>query len=519
MNRPSFFEHVQDRFGLQAEGQYTDFLSRKAGHLLLADQVDLHALVERYGAPLEVAFCPHITTQITNMHCWAAQASQESGYQGQFVYAYATKANFAEEVVRTAISSGAHYETSAAADVVIAHHLWRQGTLPEERYIFCNGSKDWRYIDAIVRLREAGYEKLVVILDSVEELDMLLVRCQQPLLLGLRERHAAELVDEAHPGGERFGLTPEEIEQIARRLQGTQHQIILYHAMIGSQMEDKDAWAARLERSIEGYCAVRQYAPGLQLFSFGGGMPTSAYALDFEFDYAGFMRQLMSSLVELCERYAIPQPDLVGEFGRYTVASHSVFLMEVGSIKAGQGENPDWFLLNGSLMVSLPDTLIVEGQQFIILPLEGWDRPVTSARLGGRYTCDSDDYYPRPGQEPLMLPEYSDEPYVLAFFGVGAYQQMISGRGGAHHCLTPEMRRIIIEQDDDALVVREIEPQGLDTIMGLLGYNHEVLEPARKPVPAREPVLVERKAARETMLNPRSTRRRAGMMRARVSRV
>lgn len=516
MNRPSFFKHMQDRFGLQAEGPVTDFLSRKAGHLLLANQIDLHALVERYGAPLEVAFCPQITTQITNMLDWAAHASQRSNYSGRFVYAYATKANFAEEVVRTAISSGAHYETSAAADVVIAHHLWRQGVLPEERYIFCNGSKDWRYIEAITRLREAGYERLVTILDSVEELEMLLARCDQPLLFGVRERHAIELVDQGHLGGERFGLTPAEIEHVARRLQGTQHQLILYHAMIGSQMEDKDAWAARLERSIEGYCAAYRLAPAMHLFSFGGGMPTSAYAIDFQFDYTGFLTQLMSSLVELCRHHDLPQPDLVGEFGRYTVASHSVFLMEVGSVKPGQADNPDWFLMNGSLMVSLPDTLIVEEQKFIILPLEGWDSPITSARLGGRYTCDSDDYYPKPGQEALMLPEHNGVAYVLAFFGVGAYQQMISGRGGAHHCLTPEMRRIIIEQDDDALVVREIEPQGLDSIMGLLGYNREVLEPARQPVHTHTPIAVERRPMREAVLASRATRRRQSVIRTRM---
>ena len=517
MNRPSFFEHMQDRFGLQAEGPVTDFLSRKAGHLILADQIDLHALVERYGAPLEVAFCPQITKQITNMQAWATQASQASGYTGQFVYAYATKANFAEEVVRTAISAGAHYETSAAADVVIAHHLWRQGVLPEERYIFCNGSKDMRYIEAIIGLREAGYQRLVTILDSLEELDMLLAGCDQPLLLGVRERHAADLVDVGHLGGERFGLTATEIESIARRLQGTPHQLILYHAMIGSQMEDKHAWAARLEHSLESYCAAQRLAGSLHLFSFGGGMPTSAYALNFQFDYPGFLTQLMSSLVKLCAHYDIAQPDLVGEFGRYTVASHSVFLMEVGSVKAGQADNPDWFLLNGSLMVSLPDTLIVEGQQFIILPLEGWERPITSARLGGRYTCDSDDYYPKPGQEPLVLPEHTGEDYVLAFFGVGAYQQMISGRGGAHHCLTPEMRRIIIEQDDDALVVREIAPQGLDSIMGLLGYNREVLEPARQPVHTREPMPVERRATRDSVLSVRPLRRRQNNLRPRMS--
>ena len=115
-----------------------------------------------------------------------------------------------------------------------------------------------------------------------------------------------------------------------------------------------------------------------------------------------------------------------------------------------------------------------------------------------------------------MLPEHNGVAYVLAFFGVRSYQQMISGRGGAHHCLTPEMRRIIIEQDDDALVVREIEPQGLDSIMGLLGYNREVLEPARQPVHTHTPIAVERRPMREAVLASRATRRRQSVIRTRM---
>jgi arginine decarboxylase len=109
-----------------------------------------------------------------------------------------------------------------------------------------------------------------------------------------------------------------------------------------------------------------------------------------------------------------------------------------------------------------------------------------------------------------MLPEADLEaaPYVLAFFGVGAYQQMISGRGGAHHCLTPEMRRIVIEQDDDALVIREIAPQNLETIMNLLGYPQgEAIEPVPAPRPAT-PVSIERRPIRESVLATRTPRRR-----------
>jgi arginine decarboxylase len=432
------------------------------------------------------------------------------------VYAYATKANFAEEVVRTALAAGAHYETSATADVLIAHHLWRQGVLDENRYMFCNGSKEDGYIDAIVAMRTAGYTRIVPILDSLDELDTLLSRCRAPLLLGVRERHPADTVDPNHRGGERFGLTQAEIEQVAKRIAGTPHQLVIYHAMVGSQMEDLDGWMARLARSAANYCRLRRRVPTLRAFNFGGGMPTSAYALDFAFDYQGFLRRLMSELAATCAAFDVPQPDLIGEFGRYTVASHNVYLLEVGSVKHGQptpgaAEVEPWYLLNGSLMVSLPDALIVEDQQFVVLPLDGWERPAQGVRLGGRRTCDSDDFFPRPSQPPLMLPE-DGQGLVVAVFGVGAYQQMISGRGGAHHCLNPEMRRIIIEQDGDALVVREVAPQNLGTIMSLLGYNSEALE----PVARRQPVPADRKPAREMARVLRAPRRRQFVPRPRA---
>lgn len=512
MNGQTYLDHLRNRYGISPEGQLTDFLSRHDGRLLLGHQIDLNAMVARYGAPLEVVYCPLITEQIERMQGWATAAQAQTGYDAPFIYAYATKANFAEEVVRTALAAGAHYETSATYDVVIAHQLWRQGTLPGDRLMFCNGSKDAGYLQAIIALREAGYTNIIPVLDSLEELDAYLMHCRVPLMLGVRERHAPELVDAGHPGGERFGLTPAEIAEVARRLADTPHQLVVYHAMVGSQLEQLDAWMTRLTRSAEAYCRLRQVAPTLRMFNFGGGMPTSAYALDFEFDYQEFLARLMATLAAVCDAHAVPQPAIVGEFGRYTVASHNVFLLEVGAVKAGQADAPDWHLINGSLMVTLPDTLIVEGQQFIVLPLDGWQAEARAARLAGRYTCDSDDYFPRPGQPPLVLPE-GRAGQVLAVFGVGAYQQMISGRGGAHHCLTPELRRVIIERDGDALVVREVAPQSLGQIMALLGYSTETLERPAIPVPM--PVPVERRAVREPARPSRPARRRQVSFRTR----
>ncbi|GAB4449068.1 MAG: arginine decarboxylase [Chloroflexi bacterium OHK40] len=485
MKQQTYADYIRDHYGFDGEGEVTDFMTRRDGQLLLGGRVNLTELARAHGAPLEVVYTPQITTQVRRMQRWAEQARAQSAYGGRFLYAYATKANFAAEAVQTALQAGAHYETSAAADVIVAHTLFRQGVLPADRLICCNGSKEPNYLEAIRALRADGCERLIPVLDDLAELEAL-VDTPQPLLLGVRERAAGNR-DGTHPGNDRFGLTGAEIEAAAARIAGTRHQLVLYHAMIGSQVEDAAHFLATLRDSVAAYCRLRRKVPTLRYFNFGGGMPTSGYSLGFAFDYQGFLAQLMATIRDTCAAYDVPEPDLIGEFGRYTVATHSVLLLEVGATKQGQPGQPDWYLVNGSMMVSTPDAILVDGQEFVILPLEGWDRPVRPARLAGRRTCDSDDVYPRPHRAPLQLPELG-EGLVLAVCGVGAYQQMISGRGGAHHCLSPEPARVIISERDGRLVSRYVPQQDQATIMRLLGYQPTSM-PADWPVaPARTPV-------------------------------
>jgi arginine decarboxylase len=209
----------------------------------------------------------------------------------------------------------------------------------------------------------------------------------------------------------------------------------------------------------------------------------------------------MTTIQEICADYEVPVPELIGEFGRYTVATHSAYLVEVGAVKQGQPDQPDWYLVNGSLMVMLPDTLFVSGQEFVILPLSDWHRPLRPVRLAGRRTCDSDDIYPRPDRPPLWLPA-TDGGLILAIFGIGAYQQMISGRGGAHHCLTPEAARFIVEERNGRLSSRLVPQQDQATIMRLLGYRPQ---PTAIPIPFRQPArpvaLATRRRTRERAMS------------------
>lgn len=479
LKQQTFSNYFQTNFHRASEGQLTDFISRRNGHLYLGDQINLNHLARRYGTPLEVVYYPQITRQVQRMRAWADQARWKTHYNGHFLYAYATKANFAADVVQTALEAGVHYETSAAADVEIARHLWWQGRIPPDRLVCCNGSKEPTYLDAILNLRMDGCSHVVSVLDDLDELEYLRT-CSLPLMFGVRERAAGNR-DGTHPGNDRFGLTPAEMQEVIQQLHDSPHQLVVYHAMVGSQIERSDHFLALLRDSIVEYCKLRQQVPTLRYFNFGGGMPVSGYRLDFEFDYQQFLVRLMEEIQQICTAFGVPVPDIIGEFGRYTVANHSLYLYEVGRVKQTRTlGDADWYLINGSMMVSAPDMVLVDNQEFIVLPLNDWDAPIRPVRLAGRRTCDSDDMYPRPSQSPLLLPD-TGEGLVVAVCGIGAYQQMISGRGGAHHCLTPEPRRIVIRESAGQLVMQSIEQQDKASIMRLLGYQPErMMTPLRR---------------------------------------
>src|SRR6266545_1559794 len=212
---PTFLDHLRPH--LDAGGRLNDFLEIRGGRVIFASALDLLDLVERHGAPLEVAFCPLIARRIREMQAHFAAARARAGYHGELVYAYATKANFAEEVVRTAVMSGAHYETSSAFDVRVAHRLWQSGVLPADRFVFCNGSKERPYLDAILDLRQAGCANVVPILDDPQEFEAL-ASYPRPLLLGVRERKdPGDLAEGTTYGYDRFGMLPDELAALAAR--------------------------------------------------------------------------------------------------------------------------------------------------------------------------------------------------------------------------------------------------------------------------------------------------------------
>ncbi|HSH05159.1 MAG TPA: arginine decarboxylase, partial [Anaerolineae bacterium] len=421
-------------------------------------------------SPLEIVYLPLIKQKIEAMRGYFTTAAQETNYPASFHYAYASKANAAEEVIRTTLGAGAHHEMSSTSDVDIAQLMIQRGLLPPDRMIISNGFKpaNTAYAHKLHQLNQI-HPNLIPVIESVDELSSF-IASDQKFRLGLRQKSYGHntTLDAMNAANSRFGLDLDGLLKANQYISAAPNlELIMLHGMVGSQILDPQEFVDRLTPSLETFAHLRRLAPSLHIFNFGGGMPVPM-TLNFDFDYVDFFRRLLTTAQKICDRYDVPPPDIMGEFGRYTTTEHGAHIFKIITVKDNGSAKP-WYIIDGSIMSSFPDSWALS-EHFIVLPLNHLDQPFHQVQLGG-ITCDSDDVYPpKPSQSPLYLPTTTDDLYI-GFFHIGAYQEMLGGVRGSKHCVLPEANEIILDHDDNGQLTFELIPgQTPEDVLYNLGY-------------------------------------------------
>jgi arginine decarboxylase len=134
-----------------------------------------------------------------------------------------------------------------------------------------------------------------------------------------------------------------------------------------------------------------------------------------------------------------------------------------------EGMLSDTYFCNFSLFQSMPDSWAVK-QLFPIMPIHRLNEPPTRHAVLGDISCDSDGKVDqfidrRDVKKTLPLHSFNGQPYVLASFLVGAYQEIL----GDLHNLFGDTNAVHVRLDDHGDVVLETVVQG-DTVREVLNY-------------------------------------------------
>lgn len=127
------------------------------------------------------------------------------------------------------------------------------------------------------------------------------------------------------------------------------------------------------------------------------------------------------------------------------------------------------YLLNFSIFQSLPDFWGIN-QEFPIMPLTHLDKKPTRSASLWDITCDSDGEIPFDSNKALYLHnvDLSKEEYFLAFFNVGAYQDILGMR---HNLFSHPTEINVVFKDDKVKCEKILESQKIIDILEDIDYD------------------------------------------------
>ncbi len=431
--------------------------------------INLMELVESYGTPLRFTFLPIISKQIQRAKLFFKKAFLKNDYRGNYIYCYCTKSSHFKHILEEALKNDIHLEISSVFDIAIIYSLFRERKISKDTMIVCNGPKPQNYLQRIADLIHDNFKNVIPVLDSKDEFKFYAAEFEnRELQLGIRV--AIEEQPEHELYSSRFGIRPEEVLDFYKHKIKNfgNFKVTMMHFFVESGIDDTPYYWNELEKMINLYCKFKEINPDLKYLNIGGGLPYRN-SLFFEFDYEFIINEIVGRIKQICQKYDVPEPTIVTEFGSYTVAESSGIIFKVMGRKK-QNDKEKWLVLDGSLMTTMPDIWALK-QRYILLPLNNWDAPYDKFILGG-LTCDSNDYYANDAHtNVLFLPKTRKNQY-LAFFHTGAYQENLSGVGGIHHCLIPTPKHILLSRGQDGSIVEKtfMEEQNSKDVLRILGY-------------------------------------------------
>lgn len=443
-----------------------EYLSYKNGVLYYKD-INLLDCVKKYGNPLKVGYVEIIKEKITHLQNCFYEAIKNNNYTGSYFFANANKASYYSENIITAGNSSDMIETSSYADLCIVERIMKKNIV-SKKTIIVNGVKNNNYLNKIYNMNQNGFH-FCFIVDNITEFNILMSwNLKTKMEIGVRVNLENAYTKNKHQMVDRFGLQNKEIDYVINNYTKNKNLIFttIHFHQRGSDYNKIKAFT-NIEKAFQVYVKCSKKVTSIKNLNIGGGTP---YHKTEEYNYMDYANSIVSHIKSLAESNHVPHPNIIQENGRYTVSDSCFNIYKVTRIKKG-ADNIFWYIINGSIMTSFINTWALK-ENFLFLPINLQNQRIIKARLAGS-TCDSSDtYYYQDNQKFLYMPEIKEgETLYIGVFGIGAYQEILSGIGGIHHCQILEENDLIIYKKNNKTIFYKIRGrQTLKSVFKRLNY-------------------------------------------------
>jgi len=321
-------------------------------------EVDLMEIVHEARSrglefPLTVRFHDLLRDRVQTINKAFAEAIAESGYQNMYRGVFPIKVNQLREVVEEILDAGEpwHFgiEAGSKPELIAALAFHKD----PESLLICNGYKDTEFVRNALLGRKLG-KTIILVVEKLEELAHILkvaATMNVEPLIGLRVRLLSKGAGKwATSGGEnaKFGLSTAELVEASELLMkaGLGHCLKLVHFHVGSQVPDIGTIKRATKEAARFYSKLQKMGHQLGYLDVGGGLGVdydgSRTTFDSSTNYSlnEYARDIVYSIMEVCDSEKVPHPTIVSESGRAIVAHHSVLLVEAfGSIEKSRRDD------------------------------------------------------------------------------------------------------------------------------------------------------------------------------------
>ena len=275
-------------------------------------------------------------------HCFRA-ASERYGYKGRNFIVYPIKVNQIQPVVEEIVSHGKKFNIGLEAGSKPELHAVLATNTDENALIICNGYKDKNYVELALLAHKMG-RRIILVVEKLNELKIIRDAARRLNItpsIGVRIKLAnsgSGKWEESGGDTSKFGLNSSELLEAIDFMERNDMTswLKLIHFHIGSQITKIRRIKNALREAMQFYVQLSKLGFSISYVDIGGGLGvdydgtrSSASESSMNYSIQEYANDALFSIVDVCEKNNLPQPDIVTESGRSLSAHHSVLITEV----------------------------------------------------------------------------------------------------------------------------------------------------------------------------------------------
>ena len=328
-------------FSINDNGHVTVCPREGCAHVDLKEIIDELQLRD-ITAPVLLRFPDILDNRIEKIsHCFE-RAAEEYDYKARNFLIYPIKVNQMRQVVEEIVTYGKKFNIGLEAGSKPELHAVLATNISENALIICNGYKDASYIELALLAQKMG-RNIYLVVEKLNELQLIAEISKRLKLrpnIGIRIKLSSTGAGKwAESGGDssKFGLNSSELlEAIAfLQKQNLVDCLKLIHFHIGSQITKIRLIKNALREAMQFYVQLSQMGFDIDFVDIGGGLGvdydgsrSSASESSMNYSIQEYANDAVSSLVDVCVKNGLKQPNIITESGRSLSAQHSILIFE-----------------------------------------------------------------------------------------------------------------------------------------------------------------------------------------------